>query len=33
MRLVEVPMINWLEVNSIGDFENDHGAGFGSTGK
>lgn len=32
MRLVEVPMINWLEVDSIGEFENDHGAGFGSTG-
>lgn len=32
MRLIEVPMINWLEVNSIGTFENDHGAGFGSTG-
>lgn len=32
MRLVEVPMVNWLEVSSLGDFENDHGAGFGSTG-
>lgn len=32
MRLVEVPMVNWLEVKSIGNFENDHGAGFGSTG-
>jgi len=32
MRLVEVPLINWLQVNSLGTFENDHGAGFGSTG-
>ena len=32
MRLVEVPMINWLPVTSLGEFENDHGSGFGSTG-
>lgn len=32
MRLVEVPLVNWLEVDSLGEFENDHGAGFGSTG-
>lgn len=32
MRLVEVPMVNWLEVKSIGNFENNHGTGFGSTG-
>jgi len=32
MRLVEVPLVNWLEVDSIGEFENDHGKGFGSTG-
>jgi len=32
MRLVEVPLVNWLPVNSLGTFENDHGAGFGSTG-
>ena len=32
MRLVEVPLVNWLEVKSLGEFENDHGAGFGSTG-
>lgn len=32
MRLVEVPLINWLQVDSLGSFENDHGAGFGSTG-
>ena len=32
MRLVEVPLINWLQANSLGTFENDHGAGFGSTG-
>lgn len=33
MRLVEVPMINWIEVDSIGTFDNNHGKGFGSTGK
>ena len=33
MRLIEVPMVNWLEVSSLGNFENDHGEGFGSTGK
>lgn len=33
MRLVEVPMVNWLPVKSLGSFENDHGEGFGSTGK
>lgn len=32
MRLVEVPAVNWLEVKSLGEFENDHGEGFGSTG-
>lgn len=32
MRLVEVPMINWVEVNSIGTFDNNHGEGYGSTG-
>ena len=32
MRLVEVPLVNWLPVSSIGNFENDHGKGFGSTG-
>lgn len=32
MRLVEVPLVNWLEVESLGSFESDHGAGFGSTG-
>ena len=32
MRLVEVPIVNWLPVSSLGEFENDHGAGFGSTG-
>ena len=32
MRLVEVPVVNWLQVNSIGDFQSDHGKGFGSTG-
>ena len=32
MRLVEVPLVNWLPVESLGEFENDHGKGFGSTG-
>lgn len=32
MRLVEVPLVNWLQVSSLGSFENDHGKGFGSTG-
>lgn len=32
MRLIEVPIINWLQVKSIGDFQSDHGKGFGSTG-
>lgn len=32
MRLIEVPLINWLPVSSLGEFENDHGKGFGSTG-
>ena len=32
MRLVEVPLVNWLPVESLGSFENDHGKGFGSTG-
>lgn len=32
MRLIEAPIVNWLPVSSIGDFENDHGSGFGSTG-
>ena len=33
MRLVEVPVVNWLPVESLGEFENDHGTGFGSSGK
>lgn len=32
MRLVEVPVVNWLPVSSLGNFDNDHGKGFGSTG-
>ena len=32
MRLIEVPIVNWLQVSSLGDFDNDHGEGFGSTG-
>lgn len=32
MRLIEVPMVNWLPVESLGEFDNDHGKGFGSTG-
>lgn len=33
MRLVEIPRVIWHEVKSIGNFENDHGKGFGSTGE
>lgn len=33
MRLVEVPRIRWREVKSLGTFDNDHGVGFGSSGK
>ena len=32
MRLIEIPLVNWLPVSSLGSFENDHGKGFGSTG-
>ena len=32
MRLIEVPVVNWLPVSSLGNFEDNHGAGFGSTG-
>lgn len=32
MRLVEIPLVNWLPVSSLGSFEDDHGKGFGSTG-
>ena len=32
MRLVEVPRVKWREVSSLGTFDNDHGAGFGSSG-
>ena len=32
LRLVEVPRIRWREVKSLGNFEQDHGTGFGSTG-
>ena len=32
MRLVEIPRVRWRQVASIGDYDNDHGAGFGSTG-
>ena len=33
MRLIEVPRIKWREVKSLGNFDNDHGVGFGSSGK
>ena len=33
MRLVEVPLVNWLQVFSLGSFENDHGSGFGGSGQ
>lgn len=32
MRLVEIPLVNWLPVSSLGSFKNDHGQGFGGTG-
>lgn len=32
MRLVEVPLVNWLEVSDFGKLTSDHGKGFGSTG-
>ena len=32
MRLVEIPLVNWLPVSSLGSFKNDHGKGFGGTG-
>lgn len=32
MRLVEIPRVKWRQVASIGNYDNDHGAGFGSTG-
>ena len=33
MRLVEIPLVNWLLVSSLGSFKNDHGLGFGSSGQ
>lgn len=33
MRLVEVPVVNWLPVSDLGNFENDHGSGFGHSGQ
>ena len=33
MRLVEIPLVNWLPVSSLGSFKNDHGLGFGSSGQ
>ena len=32
MRLVEIPLVNWLPISSLGSFKNDHGKGFGGTG-
>lgn len=32
MRLIEVPIVNWIPVTSLGNFDQDHGSGFGSTG-
>ena len=32
MRLVEVPKVVWTQVKSLGSFDQDHGAGFGSSG-
>lgn len=33
MRLVEVPLVNWLQVESLGNFDSDHGKGYGSSGR
>lgn len=33
MRLVEVPTVNFLQVESVGGIGNDRGGGFGSSGK
>ena len=33
MRLVEVPVVNWLPISDLGAFENDHGEGFGHSGR
>lgn len=33
MRLVEVPTINWLQVENINEIEGDRGGGFGSSGE
>ena len=32
MRLVEIPRVRWNQVGSIGEYDNDHGKGFGSSG-
>lgn len=32
MRLVEIPRVRWNQVSSIGEYDNDHGKGFGSSG-
>jgi len=32
MRLVEIPRVRWRQIEDLGDFKDDHGAGFGSTG-
>lgn len=32
MRLVEIPRVRWNQVSSIGEYDDDHGKGFGSSG-
>ena len=32
MRLVEIPRVRWRKIEDLGDFKEDHGEGFGSTG-
>ncbi len=32
MRLVEIPRVRWRQIEDLGDFKEDHGEGFGSTG-
>lgn len=32
MRLVEIPRVRWRQIEDLGNFKDDHGAGFGSTG-
>ena len=33
LRLIEVPRVQWRQVNSLGGFKDDHGMGFGHSGQ